>query len=247
MEPAEYDFMFQLEDHLWWYVGMRRIVGRLIEDVFRPNTDGVRVLDAGAGTGGSLAKLREYGQVTAFDFSPRAAQLYSRRERGRVAVASIDAMPFADGVFDLATSFEVICQLDPPGEETSLHELNRVLKAGGGLVLRLPAFQWLYGPHDVAVHTRRRYSAEEIRSRLEKAGFEVLRITYANTLLFPVAVAQRLLRRVFNRDAVPESDVRPVPAPLNRVLTTVLSAEAPIIARTGLPVGLSIIALARKP
>ena len=247
MEPAEYDYMFQLEDNLWWYVGMRRIIAALIRRYLPANGRRLQVLDAGAGTGGSLGLLKHFGDVTAFDFSPRAAELYARRERGRVAVASVEAIPFADASFDLVTSFEVLCQVPPPEDETALGEMLRVLKPGGGLVLRVPAFQWLYGPHDVAVHTKHRYSAREVSAKLEKAGFRLTGLTYANGLLFPLAVARRALARLRRSDAIPESDVRPMAAPLNRALTAILSAEALLLTRVRLPFGLSIVAVARKP
>ncbi len=113
-------------------------------------------------------------------------------------------------------------------------------------MVRVPAFQFLYGPHDVVLHTRHRYSAGEMSARLETAGFEVLKTTYANTLLFPVALARRLLAK-FLRPAAEDSDVRPVPWPLNAALTAVLSAESLALSKFRLPFGLSVIALARKP
>ncbi len=258
MEPTEYEYMFHLEDTYWWYVGMRRISDRLIrrdlDNGARPNpahdtANGrpLKVLDAGSGTGGSLHLLEQYGEVTAFDFSRQAAEMYKTRQAGRILVASIDAIPFADSTFDLVTSFDVVCQLPAPEDETALRELWRVLKPGGGFLVRVPAFQFLHGPHDVVLHTKHRYSAREMVDKLERAGFRPLRTTYANTLLFPVALARRLLAKVRKDAPRTNSDVRPVPAPLNAVLTAVLSAESLLLARLRLPFGLSFIALARKP
>jgi SAM-dependent methyltransferase len=239
--------MFHLEDAYWWYVGMRRICDTLLKrDLSANNTAGLRILDAGAGTGGSLQLLERYGAVTAFDFAPLAAEMYARREKGRVCVASIDAIPFADNTFDLVTSFDVVCQLDQAQEGPALQEVQRVLKPGGAFLVRVPAFQFLYGPHDVVLHTRHRYSAPEMSAKLERAGFRPLCTTYANTILFPVALARRLLLKLV-RPGATDSDVRPVPAPLNSLFTGVLSLEAAVLAKTRLPFGLSVIALARKP
>jgi SAM-dependent methyltransferase len=245
LEPAEYEYMFRLEDAFWWYVGMRRICAALLADALTCKT-GLQVLDAGAGTGGSLQLLERYGQVSAFDFAAEATRMFLQRRRGRVCQASIDAIPFRDNTFDLVTSFEVLCQLSEDQARTALLELRRVLRPGGLLVLRLPAFQALYGPHDVAVHTRHRYSAPEVERELQESGFARVRTTYANTLLFPAALARRLLAR-FVTPAKGDSDVRPVPGPLNALLTAILSTEAPIVRRLRLPFGLSVIALAAKP
>lgn len=239
--------MFQLEDAYWWYVGMRRIVERLLERQFVNGSRDLQILDAGAGTGGSLALLNRYGNVTSFDFSQAAAEMYRTRESGRIFVASIDAIPLADECFDLVTSFDVICQLPAPSDQQALHELARVLKPGGGVIVRVPAFQFLHGPHDVVLHTQHRYSAQEMSEMLRKAGLQPLRITYANTLLFPVALARRLVSKVVKSANPTESDVRPVPGILNKLLTGVLTAEAPIVQRVSLPFGLSVIAIARKP
>ncbi len=246
MEPAEYDYMFQLEDSLWWYVGMRRIVFNLLRRHLGTGTGTLRILDAGCGTGGSLPLLERFGQVSAFDSYPKAAALCLTRRRGRILVASVDALPFADASFDLVTSFDVIYQLPAPSEERALSEMARVLKPGGSALVREPAYQALYGPHDVTVGGMRRYTAAEVVAKMTKAGLQPVWTSYANTLLFPIAAARRLLAKL-RRDGKQGSDVRPLPAPLNRALTAVLSLEAEILKRTRLPFGLSVIALARKP
>src|SRR5438128_12054033 len=116
--------MYHLEDAYWWYVGMRQITERLLRrDVSILSGPGPhRILDAGAGTGGSLQLLRRYGEVTAFDFAPQAAAMYRTRQPGRIAVASIDAIPFADSTFDLVTAFDVVCQLPAPADQAALPE-----------------------------------------------------------------------------------------------------------------------------
>ncbi|HXH20772.1 MAG TPA: methyltransferase domain-containing protein [Dehalococcoidia bacterium] len=246
MEPAEYDYMFHLEDAYWWYVGMRRIARTLLQRQLRDGRRGLRILDAGAGTGGSLQLLKDYGEVTAFDFAPQAAEMYARREKGRICVASIDSIPFRDNSFDLVTSFDVVCQLEETSEQAAFRELWRVLRPGGGLMVRVPAFQFLHGPHDVVLHTRHRYSAGEMAAKLAGAGFRDVKTTYANTFLFPVALARRLASKAL-RMRPTDSDVRPVPGPVNAAFTAVLTLESAILSRTRLPFGLSVIAVATKP
>jgi SAM-dependent methyltransferase len=224
---------------------MRRIVFNLLRPNLSTANGPLRVLDAGCGTGGSLRLLERFGRVTAFDFSQKAAELYLTRQQGRILIASTDAVPFADESFDLVTSFDVICQLPSPDDETALHELSRVLRPGGMLLVRTPAYQSLYGPHDVSLHTKHRYTTSEMAKKLERAGLQVVRTTYANAFLFPIAGARRLLAKL--RGSGGESDVRPVSKPLNTALGAVLMAEAAILKRTRLPFGLSVIALARKP
>ena len=73
MDPAEYDYMFKLEDSLWWFVGMRRITTGLLRRSLTGRPRPLSVLDAGCGTGGSLKQLQGFGEVAAFDFEARAA------------------------------------------------------------------------------------------------------------------------------------------------------------------------------
>ena len=236
--------MWELEDNLWWYRGMRHIVQQLF-DRYLPAHGNLKILDAGAGSGGSLPLLKPLGEVSAFDFSHLALNFYRKRESGRVAMASADAIPFADATFDLVTVFDVLAILDTASEKQALAEITRVLKPGGFLFWREPAFMFLYGTHDRATHVKHRYNVPEFRQRLDALGFTPLRLSYANTFLFPVALVRRLAGK-FSNGANPRSDVRPVPAPLNAALEKVLAAEAPLITSRGLPFGLSVMGLAQK-
>jgi SAM-dependent methyltransferase len=247
MEPIEYEAMYELEDTLWWYRGQRKMTAALF-DKFMPaaGTRPLRILDCGAGTGGSLQLLSPLGDVYGFDFSDLAVDLYRRRESGHVAQASVSAIPFADATFDLVTAFDLLTAFDPPEHEDGLREMARVTKPGGYVFWREAAFMFLYGPHDLAGHVRHRYNARELRQGMEKHGLRPLRVSYSNTFLFPVAAARRLTGKLRGLKGSPRSDVRPVPAPLNSVLTAVLGLEAPLVAKTGLPFGLSVLALAQK-
>jgi hypothetical protein len=130
-------------------------------------------------------------------------------------------------------------------------ELGRVLKAGGLILVRASAFQFLYSEHDRAVLTAHRFSANELRQNLVRQGLTLERLTYANTLLFPIAAVWRLLHRS-SRQAKMRSDVRPLPALirwLNPFFAWILGVEALWLRHSHwrLPIGLSVVALARKP
>ncbi len=246
MDPAEYDYLYKLEDDLWWFVGMRRIVGNLLVRHFRrPGGTPLKVLDAGCGTGGQIHQLEAWGEVTAFDFYPKAAEMSLTRRRGRIMVASIDEIPLADNTFDLVTALDVVCQIPSPRDQNALKELARVLKPGGVLLVRVPALQFLYGAHDRTLHTEHRYTAGEMSKKMVSAGLIPLQATYANTFLFPVALVRRMFAKLTGK-APTESDVRAVPGILNLALETVLNTEAEILKHGRLPIGLSVIAIAKK-
>lgn len=245
MEPREFDTLFAVENHHWWFLGMRRITVALVARVFRGRTD-LEILDAGCGTGGGMTYLAPFGSVTGCDLFPAALALCRRRGLTRLARATVTRLPFADGSFDLVTSFDVLCHRQVGDWAAAVVEFHRVLREGGRVLLRLPAYDWLRGRHDEAVHTRHRFTAGEVAQALVAAGFSVEKLSYANTLLFPLALGQRLAARFAPR-AGAESDLgRQPPRWLGGLLRRVLSGEAPWLERHGFPFGLTVVAIGRK-
>ena len=61
-----------------------------------------------------------------------------------------------------------------------LHNIKSYLCKGGNLILLVPAMPLLYGTLDIILEHKRRYSKEEIKDKLIKAGFEIYNIEYFN-------------------------------------------------------------------
>jgi SAM-dependent methyltransferase len=243
MKDVEYGRMFDVEDHHWWYLGMEAIT-RAILDRHLPPAASRRIVDAGCGTGAAMANyLPDYGTVTGFDISPLALGLCRVRGLRRLARASVLEIPFASGSFDMVASFDILYMVDR--DVRTVEEFCRVLRPGGHLLLRVAAYDWLRGEHDITVRTAHRYTVPELCRLLVNAGFEIVQATYANAFLFPLAAGKRLLERVFPPppDA---SDLTFARGRLDGFFRRVLASEAPLASRSGLPFGLSVIALARK-
>ncbi len=266
MMRDEYRVMFEVEDSHWWYRAMRRnllaLLTRHHDWQAQPQP---LILDAGCGTGANLQQLLTgFGgklatrNAVGFDLSNEALAFCLRRGlAGRIAQASITELPFASDTFDIALSFDVINNL--PDDSLAFWEIGRVLRHGGLFVLNLPAYQFLYSAHDLAIRGQRRYRAGQVAQRLAEAGFIIERQTYLNTMLFGPAALVRLFkaRRIAARPAkVSESgmtaqvhsDLTPPPPLINRALEEVMGLESQVLGRTSLnlPFGLSIMTLARK-
>jgi ubiquinone/menaquinone biosynthesis C-methylase UbiE len=244
MRDEEYNAMFELEDRLWWYEGMRAISASLLGSNLGGRNH--RLLDVGCGTGYSMVWLREhfqFGEVCGVDVSPHASVFWRTRGLEMVVLGSADKLPFAEREFDLVTCFDVIYQLNDGRASAAIGEMNRVLKSGGLLFIREPAYQWMRGAHDVAVGTHRRYTLTDLRRLLVAHGFKIRRATYANTLLFWLAAPHRLLSKWRGST---ESDVKPVGKWLNAALGSALKLEARMLGRRSFPFGLSAITLAEK-
>ncbi len=245
MRSEEYEAMYRVEDTHWWYGALRSHVAMAVAAEAGRLGRAPRILDAGAGTGGMLARLEGSGELYGVEIAVEG--LHCCRERGLSGIirGSVNDLPFATGVFDIALSLDVLYHQGVPDDVAAARELTRVLRPGGLLVMNLPAYDALRGAHDEAIHTARRYSRPRLLRLLEDAGLQPERVTHWNGLLLPAAAASRLLSRLRAADA--GSDVRPVSPMLNAALAAVLRLEARWLAHADLPAGLSLLALARKP
>ena len=254
MEPEDFAYLFDLESDFWWFVGMRDITAAILDPICATPIDR-QILDAGCGTGGMMSWLERYagkGDISGIDLTATALSFCRERDHKLIAQASVTSLPYPDAAFDLVTSFDVLAQLPgPDADQTAINEMLRVLKPGGIIFIRVPAYEWMKSGHDYALNTQHRYSLPELKEKMERAGFEILRETYANSWLLPLALLRRLvLKRI--GIAAAGSDVKPLPAGLrwaNAPFTAALRTEARWLKRRGakLRFGLSAICVARKP
>jgi SAM-dependent methyltransferase len=253
MHTADYQYLYDLEENFWWFAGMREVSAVLLDPICPPGRDR-SVLDAGCGTGGNLEWLERYagnGQVSGIDFSGDALKFCRAREHRMLARASVTELPFANAVFDLVTSFDVLPQLPISGDdEAALSEMGRVLRPGGIIFVRAAGYEWMRSGHDEALQTHQRYRLGTLRERIERAGFRILRTTYANSLLLPVIVTHRLLLKPLGL-VDHGSDVKPLGSNLNwlnNLMKGALLREARWLRKPGfeLAAGLSAICIAEK-
>lgn len=236
MEEQVYQELYELEDAHWWFRGRRSVIHALLARAELPEQ--ARILDAGCGTGRNLVELGALGEATGVDPSPDAIEFCRRRGLSSVAQAGLEALPFADGSFDLVVATDVIEHIDD--DRGALTELRRVAAGDGWLLLTVPAYMWLWSQHDESHHHRRRYTLRELRGRAESAGWRPAAASYFNTaLLAPIAAVRTLTRRQAPRDG--RSDYQLTEGPLNAVLSLPMRGEAALIRRGArLPAGVSI-------
>jgi SAM-dependent methyltransferase len=233
----------EAEDRHWWYRGRRKVIDGVLAGLGLPAP--ARVLDAGCGSGRNMVELAHLGEVTGVELSDTSVELARARGVGEVVAGSVLEMPFADDSFDLAVSLDVIEHLDD--DLAAMRELRRTVAPGGGLLVTVPAYQWLWSGHDEINHHHRRYTHRTLQHVAEQAGWKEARTTYFNSLLLPAAIALRVLDRV-NRAKTTETslDLWVPPEPVNWLLERPLTLESALIARGGrIPAGLSLLAVFR--
>lgn len=259
MDPQEYARMHALETEYWWFAGRREIVSTLLHEVPpRGLKAGLRLLDIGCGTGANLPMLRhavgKEGRVTAMDFSPLALEFArAHPESSGVTLLQGDALhlPFQDESFHVLTMLDVLEHLSD--DRRALDEVRRVLKPGGALVFSVPAYQHLWSAHDEALHHFRRYEYRDLRRLLIESGFEVHRLSFAMSIMPPIAWLWRKVilpfqpKRPKNARRHSEGAHLPqLPRPFNRLLVEYLKIEGRIIRRYRINFGTSLVGIAVK-
>jgi len=244
MKTFEYQLNFENESHYWWFVGRRRILAALIGK-YLPGRCGLKILDAGCGTGIVLDDMSAIGRCYGVDYSVTALRYCRQRNCRRVLAADIANLPYADNSFDLITVLGVLYQRSIIDDVKALKELYRVCNPGGLLVSDESAFPILANKHNERVNGAHRYVQSEMRLKLTAAGFRVVKISYWNLMLFPAFLALKFLER--NRTDRGFTDLsRQINPFINRVLTAYLTLEARLIRHINLPLGTSMFSVAIK-
>jgi SAM-dependent methyltransferase len=239
MERAVYDQMAALDQRHWWYRARRKVLAALIDRLAHPPR-GAAILEIGCGTGHNLPMLGQFGRVDALELDEQARQIAETR-LGKKALSA--PLPELKGVklkhYDLIGAFDVIEHIGD--DQAALASIAKRLKPGGRLVLTVPAHPWMWSAHDVVNHHQRRYSKRALKALVEASPLTLERIGYFNSLLFPVAIAERMASKARGKD---EADLKLPPAPLNAALEAVFASERYLAGRLPLPPGLSLFAVA---
>ena len=242
MNDEEFELLDQIEETHWWFVGKRLILNALLRD----QPSGQRMLDLGCGTGGIMRDWMDRNRCVGIDRSELALRICVRAGFDQLARGDLNELPFRRESFDTVLLMDVIEHLED--DVAFLKKASEICTPGGQLVIAVPAFQLLWSQHDETFQHHRRYSARQLRAVISAAGLEPERTTYTNSLLFPVALVWRLLSyRLGVERFAPKHDFWPIPRWLNSVLTGIYHVEAWLLSHVNLPLGVSVVCIARKP
>ena len=245
---------FLVEDNHWWFSSRTRALNAVMHSIL-PQKPDLQLLDVGCGAGNMIHHLSKYGQVRGLEIDPRPVKMARQRGYDVDLFDVTQTMPFGDATFDVITALDVIEHNED--DLAILADSYRVLKPGGHVVITVPAFMFLWTHNDDLNAHVRRYTADELTTKLTKTGFNVRRVTYNNFFIFPLAATLLTLRR--STGAKPELashhvdaeeyqvEMEPASPPVNAALTMVGKVEAGLIRHINLPVGTSLIAVGQKP
>src|SRR6185503_8401547 len=200
-----------------------------------------RILDVGCGTGANAKAFARVAPTMGIDTSVDALHFCQTRGVSSVALSPVETLPFAAGTFDVVTALDVLEHTDD--DLHALHEIHRVCRKSGLLLVTVPAYGFLWSEHDEALKHRRRYTAHELRNKLTVTGFEVVRTSYFITSLFFPILALRIWQGLRKNSTHPRTSVVVLPDWINDSLVALLAMERTIFHKINLPFGVSIVAL----
>jgi ubiquinone/menaquinone biosynthesis C-methylase UbiE len=248
MNPEEFDNLARFEREFWWHRGMEQILYRVLD----PLTRGRRLhlaTEAGCGTGYMSSRLQQhYGwRIFPTDLG-REGILYGTRSGFNHAMTQADlaALPFRSEQFDVVAGLDVIAHFRRGDEHLAIREMVRVLAPGGLLVIRTSALDVLRSHHSKFTHERQRFTRGRLMNAVSKEGIRILRCTYANSLLLPVAFTKFRILEPLSRSR-PSSGIQPVAPWLNRLLYGLLRTEAAWLGSgRDLPLGQSLLLIGER-
>jgi SAM-dependent methyltransferase len=200
---------------------------------------GKRVLEVGAGTGNLTHFLLDAELLVATDIAPEAVQLLEKTFAGTgIKVEEFDLTREPGPAWNERAVDTIVCfnVLEHIGDDISaLLRLRRILAPGGHLVILVPAFSFLYTEYDRSLGHFRRYTATGLKEKLSRCGFHVADLYHFNL----AGVLGWLVNfKILKRQGIPETQLR-----IFDWFVPLFRAEKYL----RLPIGLSLVAVARKP
>jgi len=194
--PEYYERMRVLEEGSWWNAALRDVAGRLLASARLPQRG--LLLDVGCGSGQTMAWFRSRwpGWATV-GLDVARDGLRAARANGQELVLAGSALeiPLPNSSVDAVVTLDVLQHLPlEGGDERALSEMHRVLRPGGVLFVRTNAQAIPRTPDDPA-YSFHKYTAAELRYRLEGAQFTVHRLGRLNALLGLAEIPRELRAR----------------------------------------------------
>ncbi len=241
--PDYFEQLLELEAQHFWFTSRNQLIIWAINSYFSKTNN---FLEIGCGTGFVLEAIENHFSeltLSGSEIFTKGLELAQKR-LPKVTFFQMDArkIPFFEE-FDVIGAFDVLEHIEE--DEIVLKEMFQACKPGGGIVITVPQHRFLWSIVDEKAFHKRRYSRDELVSKVKQAGFQVLQTTSFISLLLPLMILSRFKRNNNqNFDELAEYKISPL---VNKILSLILSFERFVISRGFyFPLGGSLLLVAFK-
>jgi SAM-dependent methyltransferase len=246
MQHEQFQLHADIEDRHWWFVGRRRILGRLVGELLSPSPETL-IVDVGCGTGGNIAALADRYRCIGIDTSADAVEL----AKGRFPQVAFIAGRAPGDMGALAKQARIVLLSDVlehvEEDRAMFAELVAAASPGCYFLLTVPADPSLWSQHDESFGHHRRYDVARFAEVWADLPVVPLLVSYFNSRLLPVVRLVRTWNRRRGHAAGRVGTDFWLPNPIvNAILTGILAGEARrlvpalqkgMAAETGVPAG----------
>jgi len=232
-DASSFEVLKKAEDTYFWFCVRRKWIFASIAKYKAPPAN---VLEIGCGTGNVSSFLARQGYaVTGCEYHNEALDI---AWPGFTKVCADGAqVPFDDSSFDVVGLFDVIEHT--PDDLQMVNEAARLLKKGGIIIVTVPAREELWSWLDEVSYHKRRYSKEMLNTLFSEALLDVVCLEYMfMSLYLPMKLARK-----HHKDP---SDTFKINTIANMVMRGVTETERMISRIIPLPIGTSLLAVAKK-
>jgi SAM-dependent methyltransferase len=241
IKPTPYDIEAKVESFHWWFTVRRKLLRLFLSSLDLPC--GCVAVDIGCGAGSNLRILVSAGlNAIGLDRSFYALSLARKKIKFPLLNGDLNNLPIRPKSVGLIVAMDILEHLD--NDISGIRSFYEALKEEGVLILTVPAFRSLWGIQDEVTGHKRRYSRQEIVSKLRQEGFKIIKSSYFNFFLFfPIFLARRLI----HLSGLKVESENKINSPIiNSFLKTIFSLESYVLRCFSFPFGVSIFCIARK-
>jgi ubiquinone/menaquinone biosynthesis C-methylase UbiE len=227
----------------WWWIARRKLLRDAVGQALAGRRES-RVLDLGCTAELEFADSSLLSAVNVHSALPTLA-FHQMQGRQALICSNLEELSFASNSFDAVVAGDILQTVTD--DVATLRELRRVLKDGASVCLTVPAYPALWGEKDEAAGHQRRYTANELRRKLNNAGFEVTRVSYLVASGFLPSFIERIGKNIFTKSIDRYRRSARSSGAFKSVMVQLLDCERFLIRFINLPFGTRVVCWARKP
>lgn len=229
-------------DH-WWFKSRRKYLLDLLKNAPKDS----KILDVGCSSGIFLKDLEALGFKTenlyGIDISDSA--IINCKANGIQNSFVMDAQDITlIETFDIIIASDCLEHLED--DKKALKNWKSLLKIGGTMYVFVPAFMSLWSYHDTINMHYKRYTNEELKSKLLAENLAIVKASYWNFLLFLPVYTFRKLSSILNKNKKGEGDISIGNSFVNSSLLHLIILENKLLKAIDFPFGVSTFCIAKR-